>query len=305
MRILICSDGSKWALKSARFALQLFRHTAHELTILAFRQRAAYMSPTKKRITRATRQKEDNLGAERPAIEITEELQDLMGELSIDARELVWEQQEGDMARHILDIADGYDLICLGGAGKGAFSQNLLGMIADEVVMKGHGNLMVTKTSDMICQNILVAVTPDSLSEDLAHHLGTLFQGSPASICIEVLWEALTERFEGYLDASSRQRVAAMVDADLFDDPEHLENILAIIESYGVDCSAQFRDFRSLNQLIDHVEPASYDLIIIHPPPREASLLNFLGSEKESLTLMRKSSPNVMLLRSVPGTTKA
>ena len=310
MRILICSDGSKWAYKSARFALQLFRDTAHELTILVFKQCAAKMSSTKKTITRATREKEDNIGAQRSPDLIDEEVHELVEDLAIDGTDIRWLHEEGDMARHILDIAKDYDLVCLGGAGKGGFSQNMLGLIADEVVTEGKGNLMVTKSSDVVCKNILLAVTPSSLSEGLAHYVGTLFEGSPAAITIDVLWDALPQRFAGYLEATPAQRVTEMVDADLFDDPDHLQNIIEIIESYGIESSFSYRDYKSLSQLIDDVEFNSYDLIIVHPEsPKKGlteGLLQFVGAgeKNQSLDLMRKSSPNVMLIRSLPNSQK-
>ncbi len=300
MRILICSDGSKWATKSARFALQLFRDTAHELTVLAFKTRAKELETTQKKMIRGTREKEDNIGAQRSLTIIEEEAQDLVGELIVDTHEVHWMRQEGDMVSSILAIANDYDLICLGGAGKGGFSQNMLGLIVDEVVKKGDGNLMVTKKSDAKCRDVLVALMPETVTEELAHYLGVMFKGSPATITIDVLWEDLPERFEGYLNAATGQRVKQMVDADLFHDPHQLRDIVAIIESYGVDCSASYQDYKSLNQLIDAVEPASYDLIIVHPPSRDSGLLQLIEPEKQSLNLMRKSSANVMLLRSLP-----
>lgn len=299
MRILICSDGSRWALKSARFALQLFRPTTHELTILTFKVRAREMSKEKKTITRATRKKEDNIGAERSTATIEQELEDLVGELSIDTREITWLREEGDMAQHILSIADDYDLVCLGGAGKGGFSQHLLGLIADEIVLEGKGNLLVTKTSDTICREVLVALRSSSVDDELISYLGTLFEGSSARLTFDILWEELPGRFEGYLDAATHQRMKQMVDDELFEPPQKLKDIATILDEYGIESSWSYQDYNSLNELIDDVEPNSYDLIIVHPPPRSTSLRQILEPRKQSLNLMRKSSPNVMLLRNL------
>lgn len=300
MRILICADGSRWALKSARFALQLFRHTAHELTILTFKIRARELPKTRKTITRATRKKEDNIGAERSAVTIERELEDLVDELSIDTREITWLREEGDMAEHVLDIAEDYDLVCLGGAGKGGFSQHMLGLIADQVVLEGKGNLLVTKTSDCVCRDILVALRSSSIDDNLANYLGTLFQGSSARITLDVLWEELPGRFEGYLDAAVGQRMKEMVDDELFEPPEELQNIVEILDGYGIECTWSYKDYHSLDELINDVEPNAYDLMIIHPPPRSTGLRQLLEPRKQSLNLMRKSSPNVMLLRDLP-----
>ncbi len=300
MRILICSDGSKWAQKSARFALQLFRDTVHELTILVFKQRASGMTPAKKSMTRGTRDKQDNLGADRATEVIAREVEDLVDDLSIDHREIAWRQDEGNMADHLLEIADDYDLICLGGAGKGGYSPNMLGLIADEIVKRGDGNLMVTKTSDDICKKVLVALSPKSIDEDLAHYLGQLFQDSPASVTIDVLWEDLPPRFEGYLDAATGRKMKQMVDSDLFDDPKKLRRIIDVIESYGIDADSSYQDYHSLEELIEDVEPTAYDLLVLRPSTEDSGFLQMIEPSKQSLNLMRKSSTNVMLLRSLP-----
>ena len=299
MRILICADGSRWALKSARFALQLFGDSAHQLTILTFKLRAREMPEAKKTITRATRKKEDNIGSERSATTIETELQELVDELSIDAHEIAWMREEGDMAQHVLEIAEDYDLVCLGGAGKGGFSQHLLGLIADEIVLKGKGNLLVTKTSDSLCRNILVTLHSSSVDDQLANYLGSLFQGCSTKITLDVLWEESPGRFQGYLDAVTRQRMKQMVVDDLFEPPQGLQDIVDILAEYDIESSWSYRDYRSLDELIDSVEPDSYDLIVVPPPPRSTGLRQILEPRKQSLNLMRKSSPNVMLLRDI------
>lgn len=304
MRILIASDGSKWAQKSARFALQLFRHTAHELTILVFKKRPEEVEGPRKAIAQGAQNKKDNVGAERAPQAIEQEAKDLVEELAIE--EIEWRRDEGDMAGHLLDIADEYDLLCLGGVGKGVFSQNMLGMIVDKVVMEGHGNLLVTKKSETECQDVLVALPSESLeNEALIHYLGTLFQGSSIHVTIHVLWEALPERFEGYLEATSARKMKKMVDEELFSgNKEKLQNLVDIIESYDLECSASFQDYESVEQLIDHGELGHYDLIVVHPPAPGSGFVEQLEPKKQSLNLMRKSTSNVLLLRSIPARKK-
>ena len=302
MRILICSDGSKWAQKSARFALQLFRDTAHELTILVFKQRSKDLNAAQKSMVRGTRDKEDNVGSSRSSEIIETELHDLADDIRVDAQEVAWKREEGNMATHLLDVAKDYELVCLGGAGKGGFSRHMLGMIVDEVVMQGEGNLMVTKTSDERCRDILIALPPeDTDDENMAHYLGRLFEGSNATITINIMWSDLPHRFEGYLDAAVGQRVKRMVDEDLFPDKRNrLDSITRVINSYGLECKAAFQDFKSMSELVDDAKPSSYDLVVVRPPAPGDGFLQQLEPNKQSLNLMRKSASNVMLLRAVP-----
>lgn len=302
MRILICSDGSKWAQKSARFALQLFRDTAHELTILVFKQRSKDLNAAQKSMVRGTRNKEDNVGSSRSSEIIETELHDLADDIRVDAKEVAWKREEGNMATHLLDVAKDYELVCLGGAGKGGFSRHMLGMIVDEVVMQGEGNLMVTKTSDERCRDILIALPPeDTDDENMAHYLGRLFEGSNATITINIMWSDLPHRFEGYLDAAVGQRVKRMVDEDLFPDKRNrLDSITRVITSYGLECKAAFQDFKSMSELVDDAKPSSYDLVVVRPPAPGDGFLQQLEPNKQSLNLMRKSASNVMLLRAVP-----
>jgi nucleotide-binding universal stress UspA family protein len=303
MRILICSDGSKWAQKSARFALQLFRDTTHELTILIFDQQTKDLDAAQKSMVRGTRDKEDNVGSNRSSKTIETELQDLVDEVHVDMqKEVVWQREEGNMANHLLDVAKDYELICLGGAGKGGFSRHMLGMIVDEVVMKGEGNLLVTKTSDAQCRDILITLPPqDTDDANMAHYLGRMFKGSNATITVNIMWGDLPHRFEGYLDAAVGQRVKRMVDEDLFPDKRNrLNDITEIISSYGLECEASFQDYKSMSELVDDAKPSSYDLVVVRPPAPGDGFLQQLEPNKQSLNLMRKSDSNVMLLRAVP-----
>ena len=303
MRILICSDGSKWAQKSARFALQLFRDATHEITILVFKQRPRDLNAAQKSMVRGTRDKEDNVGSDRSSNIIKSELQDIVDEVHVDMhKEVVWQHEEGNMANHLLNIAKDYELVCLGGAGKGGFSRHMLGMIVDEVVMQGKGNLMVTKTSDAQCRDILITLPPEDTDDvHIAHYLGRLFQGSDAAITVNIMWSDLPHRFEGYLDAAVGQRVKRMVDEDLFPDKRNrLNSITRIISSYGLECKAAFQDYKSMSDLVDDAKPSSYDLVVVRPPAPGDGFLQQLEPNKQSLNLMRKSASNVMLLRAVP-----
>ena len=302
MRILICSDGSKWAQKSARFALQLFRDTVHELTVLVFNQLAKDLDAAQESMVRGTRDKEDNIGSDRSSQIIETELHDLADDVRIDAKEVVWKREEGNMATHLLDVAKNYELICLGGAGKGGFSRNMLGMIVDEIVMEGKGNLMVTKTSARPCRDILIALPPEDTDDaNMAHYLGRLFQGSNATVTVNIMWGDLPHRFEGYLDAATGQRMKRMVDEDLFPRKRsRLDSITKIMSSYGLECEAAFQDYKSMSELVDDAKPSSYDLVVVRPPASGDGFLQQLQPNKQSLNLMRKSASNVMLLRAVP-----
>ncbi|MES3629682.1 MAG: universal stress protein [Longimonas sp.] len=302
MRILICSDGSEWAQKSARFALQLFRETAHALTILVFKQHTDALEGEKKSIMQGTQDKEDNIGSERSSSVIEDELHDLVGDFDIAVDEVAWEREEGNMASHLLDIAPDYELICLGGAGKGGFSRSMLGLIVDEVVLEGKGNLMVTKKSDASCRNVLVVLpSEDVYDTDTIHYIGRLFKGSDVVVTVNVLWSDLPHRFEGYLEAATGQRMKRMVDEDLLPDKrDRLEKIKKILKSYEVESKVAYQDSGSVSELVDDAKSSSYDLIVVHPPAPGTGLLQQLEPNKQSLNLMRKSEANVMLLRAVP-----
>ncbi len=297
MRILISADGSQWAAKSAKFALQLFRDSDHDVTILVFKQRARDLPKKKETITRDIRRKDDLEGAARKADVIEEEVEDLVADLAIEHDSVEWKFARGDMAKYLLGVAGSYDLVCIGGAGKGGFSQQLLGMIADEIVTTGTGNLMVTKATDQICRKVLVTVMHNDLSDELARYLGTLFAGTGTTLALEVISDDQPRRFEGYLNAASGERLKQMAQDDLFVESRRHREIKDIIESYGVECRLSDRDFESMEDLIDTVDPEGYDLLIIHPPPEESRLFGLFGSEAKHLKLMRRSQTNVMLLR--------
>lgn len=302
MHPLICSDGSEWAQKSARFALQLFRGTSNEITVLVFKQRPRALDAEQQAMVQGAREKGDNLGAARAADEIDRELHVLVKEILGDDSAVHWKQADGNMAEHLLGVANDYDIICLGGVGKGGFSRNLMGVFVDELVLKGTGNLLVTKTSDALCHNVLLALPPeDADDKNMAHYLGQLFEGSGVNITINIMWSDLPHRFEGYMEASMGQRVKRMVDEDLFPDKRRrLGHITGILNDYGLTSKAAFKDYGSMSDLVDAAEPNSYDLIIVRPPAAGDGFLQQLEPNKQSLNLMRKSASNVMLLRDVP-----
>lgn len=297
MRILICFDGSTWARKSARFALRLFKNTPKHLTLLTFKRQPEHEQPGTERLP--AQDKADNVGAEREPMTIERELSSLAK--SEDVADASFIEGAGDLVGHLLSIAPQYDLVCLGGAGKGGFSQYTLGHIVDGVVLKGQGNLLVTKRSDSKCQNVMIAITRERAEDEhLIDYLGKLFQGSPCALTIHVLWEELPHRFEGYLQGATAEKMKQMVGQNLFQkNRAELQNLTDHLASYGLDAQASYHNMPSMEKMVEEVDPEAYDLVVIYPPSRSDGMLKRLEPKKESLNLMRKSTCNVMLLRSL------
>lgn len=301
MKILVCTDGSRWAQDSVRFVVDLFRNSVHELTVLVFKQRPGDLTAAEKRIARGTSSKHEKSGQERPGSEIEGEVREIVGRLEVHSAVVGLEQAEGDLSEHILRVAADYDLVSLGGAGRGGFSHDLLGMIANRVILEGTGNLMVTKRVEGPCRRVLLAVRRERVDRELLDWVGTLISGADVELTLWVLTPRVLKRFEGYMEAVRGERLRKVGEAETSPGERALmERVADALAGHGVKAAVDVKTGVSFSGMIDEVEPRVYDLVMIHPPFDPPGPFQDIEPAKLALKLLRKIPSNVLLLRSLP-----
>lgn len=293
MHILICYDGSYWARRSTRFALRLFANTDHRLTVLVVDRPDHDISEPV-----ADEPESDRCGADRSMTELESDVRELVDKLDV-SPQLNWRHETGEMFDAITTVCGDCELICVGGTGRGVYSASMLGTVGRRLVRQGRKNILVTKHTDEVCRNAVVAVTESGFDARLAHHLGTLFESTSTRLNIEILWGELPTRFQGYLDASIGRRLQQMIDADMFDRPDEIARPADILESYDLDVTISFQSRPSLDHLIDDFEDVGYDLVVLRARPHDARLLRQFEPDNRLIELMRRSIPNVMVLRTL------
>ncbi|MGM0381493.1 MAG: universal stress protein [bacterium] len=292
MKILVLTDGSEGAQKSTRFAVKLFQFTSHEIKVVVFKSNDKELPEAE----------EERIGADRALEEIKTETDEIVGDSSNKLTDVEVLTDRGNLMEYIDGVADDYDLVCLGTAGKGAFTENVLGEVPANVIRYGRGNLLINKGNDSECRRSVICAPLAAFTEELAEFVIGLFTDFPGEIVIYPLLENYPRRFEGYRDASGKKKVEEMVEDEVFPhDHERLDQFVKILESEDFVTNFKFCEGTSTADLIDGFTARDYDLIIIHAPGGEHEFLPDFEPGKQMLQLVRKSPTNTLVLRDVPG----
>ena len=292
MDILILTDGSEGAQNSTRFAVNLFQFTEHKIKVVVFKTDESKLPD----------EEENRVGADRALDIIRSETDRIVADNSNKLTDVEVLSDEGDLLEYINQVADEYNLVCLGTTGRGAFTENVLGKVPADVIQYGSGNLLIHKGEPIDCKRSILCAPLAAFTEELAEFITTLFTDNPGLVVISPLLENYPHRFEGYRDASGKRKVEELVKDGAIDHKhEQLNTFLDVLEEEGFSTELKPHEGINTANLIDSFSPRDYDMIILHAPGGEHEFLPDFEPGKQMLQLVRKSPTNTLILRDIPG----
>ncbi len=282
MRILVASDGSKWAHQAARLACRLARTVGADVTLLGVIERAA----NEPKFRNALQALHTELSEKRNC-----------------ANQLVF--RKGDPASEIMTaVAEGqYHLVAVGPRG-GRLRDLLLGTTTRRLVRSLKVPLLVVTGPPRHIRRILVCTSGEKPGEHDAYVGGALAGLLDADVTVlhvmsqvPLVPDARLEDLER--DAGELMRSGAR-------EGEHLERLLAILDAHGLQPGqrrAVIRHGLVLDEILKEAREGDYDLIVMgaHKVPENApwSGLRLLLQEDLPAQVIRQTRRPVLLVNSV------
>lgn len=274
MRILICTDGSKYAKEAIRFGGLLARGAKAHLTLLGVVE-----GPDEKEKVRQSLERAKYL-------------------LAQDVAALEMKTRTGHAAEEILSETEEneYDLVVVGSRGRRGITRFLMGSTAARIVQHSQISVLIVKGSRPSLQKILVCTGGAERGEEDVGFGGKVARSTRAQVTIlhvmsqlpltrRAKWEDLEATAEELLQRNTPEGV-------------HLRKGLQILGELGVTGKVKVRRGLVVNEILAEAEEGGYDLLVIgaHVTPDLHPLLLddltiqiVLGSQRPVLVVKPKS----------------
>lgn len=282
MRILVASDGSKWARKAARLACRLARTVGAKVTLLGVIERSS---------------NEDKL---RRALN---ELQIELSEKRNCPSDVVF--REGDAATEIMKATaeGGYHLVAVGPRG-GRLRDLLVGTTTRRLVRSLKVPLLVVTGPPRHIKRILVCTSGEKPGEHDAYVAGALADLLDAEVTVLHVMSQVPLVPDASMDDLERDAVEMMQSGAR--EGEHLERLLAILDARGLEPEqrrAVIRRGLVLDEILMEAREGDYDLIVMgaHKVPETAPWhgLRLLLQEDLPAQVIRHTRRPVLLVNSL------
>ncbi|MGB5932689.1 MAG: universal stress protein [Anaerolineae bacterium] len=239
MRILICTDGSKYAEEAIRFGGFIAKGAKAHLTLLGVIEGPDEAEKVRKSLERAR----DLLAQDVSALETKTK----MGHA---AEEILSETEERE-----------YDLVVVGSRGRRGITRFLLGSTAARIVQHTPISVLIVKGKRPSLRNILICTGGEERGEEDVRFGGMIARSIRAQVTIlhvmsqlPLTPEARLEDLEATEEELLRQETREGV---------HLRKGLQILKELGVAGEVKIRRGLVVNEILAEAEEGDYDLLVI------------------------------------------
>ena len=239
MRILICTDGSKYAEEAIRFGGLIAKGAKAHLTLLGVIEGPSEMEKVRKSLKKAR----DVLAQDVAALETTTR----MGHA---AEEILSETEERE-----------YDLVVVGSRGRRGITRFLLGSTAARIVQHAQISVLIVKGKQPSLGNILICTGGEERGEEDVRFGGMIARSTRAQATILHVMSQLP------LTPEARLEDLEATEEELLqrETPEavHLRKGLQILRELGVAGKVKIRRGLVVNEILAEAEEGEYDLLVI------------------------------------------
>lgn len=238
MRILICTDGSKYAEDAIRFGGLIAKGVKAHLTLLGVIEGPNEMEKVRQSLERAI----DLLAQEVAALETRTK----MGHA---AEEILSETEERE-----------YDLVIVGSRGRRGITRFLLGSTAARIVQHAPISVLIVKGQQPSLRRILICTGGEERGEEDIRFGGMIAQSTGAQVTILHVISQLPltpeARFED-LEATKKELLQQEIPEAI-----HLRKGLQILKGLGVAGEVKIRRGLVVDEILAEAEEG-YDLLVV------------------------------------------
>ncbi len=239
MKILICTDGSRYAEEAIRFGGLIAKGAKAHLTLLGVIEGPNEMEKVRKSLERA---------------------KDLLAQ---DVAALETKTRMGHAAEEILSETEerGYDLVVVGSRGRRGITRFLLGSTAARIVQHAPISVLIVKGEWPSLRRILICTGGEERGEEDVRFGGMVARFTEAQVTILHVMSQLP------LTPEARLEDLEVTKEELLkrEAPEavHLRKGLQILRELGMAGEVKIRRGLVLNEILAEAEEGGYDLLVI------------------------------------------
>lgn len=271
MRVLICTDGSRYAEEAMHFGGLIAKGAKAHLTLLGVIEGPDETEKVRKSLE----------GAKELLVQDVAALETKM-KMGHAAEEILRETEERE-----------YDLVILGSRGRRGITRFLLGSTAARIVQHAPISVLIVKGKQPSLRSILICTGGAERGEEDVRFGGMIARSTGAEVAIlhvmsqlpltpEGRWEDLEATEEELLERETREGV-------------HLRKGLQILRELGVAGEVKIRRGLVVNEILAEAEEGDYDLLVIgaHAAP---GLYRFLLDDLTTQIVLGSQRP-VLVVR--------
>ncbi|MBS1262896.1 MAG: hypothetical protein MAG715_00060 [Methanonatronarchaeales archaeon] len=260
MRILLATEGGERGTKDLRLLNSITSAGGHDIDI-AYVQEVEDEMPSKHyEIAKETQKKKGvaEPGAERKTV---------LDQMSVVADEEGMEVGriglKGDPAKQILKrVRKGdYDLVSLGSGGRGIFTKEILGFVANRVIKESPTSILVMKGEQEKCERVLVCTKGGAESLEVFEFAGRLLSGGDFEVTTLYVGEPFP-RLQGYMETVEEDIQQVVEDFRPPGEP-YIEKGVEKLKGYGLDSERKVREGDFQEQVLEEAGGGNYDLVVL------------------------------------------
>jgi nucleotide-binding universal stress UspA family protein len=240
MRILLCTDGSRYANNSLRFGALISGAHRSEVVVLSVAESSRDASRAERALAQARA---------------------LLAEAGLPSVET--RLRHGHAAEQILAEIDerGYDLVVVGGRGRRAVNRFVPGSTADRLARLSRIPVLIVHGERSALRRVLVC-TGGNIHGEVGAQIGGQIAG-PAGASVTVLHVMSQVPLTPIADALELERSAEEAMALDTGEGRHLRRTLAILQAMGVTGQARLRHGLVVDEILAEAREGDYDLIVV------------------------------------------
>lgn len=261
MKILLCTDGSKYAAEALRFGSLIAREVKDQVTLLGVIERPGEESKVRRMLERTC----NALAADVPQIETL--------------------LRHGHAAEQIIEEAEQheYDLVVVGSRGRRGVTRFLLGSTAGRLARYCPVSVVIVKGQRRALSRILVCTGGAEAGERDTQMAGRIAALTGASVTVLHVMSQLPLTPECELDD-----LECSAEAWLLSDAReavHLRKLLAILDDLGVSGQAKVRQGLVVDEILAEAREGNYDLLAVGAHVASGLLRFVLSDVTEEIVL--------------------
>jgi len=260
MRILLATEGGEKGAKDIRFLSSVLRGGDHDVDMVYVKEVEEDMPEKHYEIAKETQEKKKVAPPGEGRKDVLEEMGDIADETGIQVEQI---GLKGDPAEQILKKAriGSYDLISIGSGGRGIFTKEILGLVANRIVKESPISVMVAKGEKKSCQNVLICTKGEEESLGVFEFAGELFEGSDVEFTTLHVVESFS-RLGGYMENVEEELQQVAQDFEPPGEDVH-ERGIEILEEHGLDSERKLREGGFAEQVLEESREGGHDLVVL------------------------------------------
>lgn len=259
MKILLATEGGERGEANIRFLSPVIKAGGHHVDLVYVKEVEEEMEPKHYDIVKETQEKKGvaEAGASRKPV-----LSEMAEVARVSGFEVDQVGLKGDPAEVILERADqGYDLIAMGGGGRGIFTKEMLGIVANRIVKECPVSVMINKGEAESLDRILLCTRGDDKARVVFEFLAEFLGGGGFDVTALHVTQSFS-RLKGYME-SVQDDIEEVANQFKPEKGSFLEEGIELLGREGIEAEPRVREGDFDEEVLAEAKEGNYDLVVL------------------------------------------